>query len=779
MLKPAIKWFVTTQAKKALPNYNENLTLDGLTNPVEIIRDQWAIPHVYAQNQQDLFFAQGYLHAQDRLWQMELTRRVVAGRLCEVVGKDALDVDRLSRAFGFKRLGEQDATRLKDHELFGHLSAYIKGINAFIETMQQPPVEFKLLKIKPEKWTAADCFGMARLLALQMSQGWLHEIERMGLADKFGLEKAQELFPDYPAGNPAALKYGIETNRVVDGKLKAFEGPYLRPLGGSNNWVVAPHKMETGTAALCNDPHLLVNVPNIWYENHLVAPDYNNTGVSIPGVPMILIGHNAHIAWGATLTYADIQDTYIEDFVTPSCTQYRFGDRILKANNRTEKIYIKGEQEPHIEKVITTHHGPVILDIDEQRKLALCSKALQENDMMLGFYQINMAKDWDGFVLGCKDLTVPSLSLVYADTDQNIGYYMTGEVPIRNRPKGLLPNSGSDAKHEWKGRVPFEEMPHVFNPEQGYFYTCNHKLVDDEFPYDLGNTWMNGYRAKRLDLLLNSKEQFNFKDFAAWQLDFYCLPGVEMQDLLGRLLTEEDHNTFSGRTQQMLEQLMNWDGYLTAETIGGTVYQVLKEQLIDVVFETPKVLRAVTREKMPLFETNEFWGYDIVTLFRLLNNPASAWWKEQTPVEALCKALVATEQFLTKELGADMKTWKWGALHQMTTQHALGIKEPLDEWFNGKTVAVGGDADTVCTIAYVPGKHYSGSMIAASYRQLIDMGDFSKAQCAFPGGQSGNLESKHYQDQFDMWAKGMFKTMLWTREQVEANKAYQMEIKPA
>ncbi len=778
MLKPALKWFINSQSKKNLPNYNDTILVEALDKQVEIIRDKWGVPHIHAQSQQDLFFAQGFVHAQERLWQMELTRRVVAGRLSEVVGRDALEVDRLTRTMGFKALGEKDVERFATHDLFPIAMSYVDGINAYLETCKNLPVEFKLLKIKPEKWTAADCLGMARLVAMQMSQGWLHELERMGLAEQFGIEKAQEIFPQYPAKNPTALKYGIETNRIADGKLQAFKGPYLRPLGGSNNWVMAAHKMETGAAALCNDPHLLIGTPNIWYENHLIAPDYNNTGVSIPGLPLVLIGHNAHIAWGATLTYADIQDTYIEHFTSEKCLQYRFGGRILKAAVHTEKIYIKGEKTPHEETVIKTHHGPAILDIDKTTKITLCSKALQDNDMIISFYGLNMAKNWDDFVEACRGLTIPSLNLVYADTKDNIGYYMTGEVPLRARQKGLLPNDGFDAKHEWTGRVPFEEMPHVLNPEQGYFYTCNHKLVDDDFPHDLGNIWMNGYRAKQLDKLLSSKEIFSFKDFAAWQLDVHCEPGLQFAELVKNIKETATFNSLPGRAKTAADLLMNWDGNLTADCIGGTIYQVLKQELIDIIFDKSDAIRGrVTNPDLSIFRITEFFGYDTATILRLFDNPTSPWWKE-SPENTLATALKNTEVYLTKTIGADMKAWKWGSIHRLISQHALGVKPPLGEMLNVGNQPIGGDTDTLCQVAFLPGQQYGGTMIAASYRQLIDMGNLDNSKCIAPIGQSGNPMSPHYQDQLDMWMKGEYKPMVWSTEQIQQYKAFTAILKP-
>lgn len=780
MLKPVLKWFVHKQAKNNLPNLNETIHAPGLKSKVEIVRDQWSVPHIYAENKEDLFFAQGYVHAQERLWQMEMTRRVVSGRLSEVVGKDALNVDRIARIMGFKALGEADEKEPANAVLSPFLEHYVKGINYFIATCKYPPAEFKLLKIAMEDWTVADCFGMGRLLAMQMSQGWLHELERMGMVDAFGLEKTQEIFPEYLADNPICLKYGIETNeRKTDGTLEAFKGPYLRPLGGSNNWVVAADKMTTGAAALCNDPHLLINTPNIWYENHLVAPGYEVTGVSIPGVPLVLIGHNANIAWGATLTYADIQDTYVEKFTTEDSAQYHFGERILKASVHTEKIYIKGEKTPHEERVIKTHHGPVILNLGGTHRISLCSKALQKNEMIFGFYGLNIAEDWNGFVRACEKLTIPSLNLVYADTQDNIGYYMTGEVPIRAKAKGLLPNNGYDGLHEWTGRVPFEEMPHVLNPRQGYYYTCNNKLVTDDFPYDLGNIWMNGYRAKRLDLLINSKDKFSFEDFAAWQLDFVSIPGGEFVKLVQELQKEEAYENLSASLKKTIDLLVNWDLNLTADSVGGAIYQVLKQELIDLIFDKNTSIRgAVTQKELPIFALSEFFGHDVTAILRLFDKPDSAWWT-MTPMETLLKALEHTTTYLTERLGVNTANWKWGSLHPMVAKHALGVKPALGEIFDTGNIPIGGDTDTLCQISFVPGEHYGGkSLIGASYRQMIDMGNLANSKCIAPVGQSGNVQSPHYRDQMDAWVKGDYKPMIWTREQVEAHKLYSANINP-
>ncbi len=780
LLRPMIQWFVRRQARKNLPDYNQNQQLKGLKASVEVIRDKWGIPHIYAKTEADLFFAQGYVHAQDRLWQMELLRRVVSGRLSEVIGKDTLGIDKIARTFGFRDQAERDAKKLGNSPEDQTIIAYAKGVTAYIQQAKTLPAEYGLLRFSPEPWTPADSLAIARFLALQMSQGWLHEIERWHLAARYGLEKAEELFPEYPYSNPEPMLHGIETNKRTEELLEAFKGPFLRPIHGSNNWVVAPEKMETGHAALCNDPHLIINAPNVWYENHLVTADgYANTGVSMPGVPMILIGHNANIAWGITLSYADIQDTFIEQFVSEGSAQYHFKDRILKADVRREKIIVKGEKEAEEWLCKGTIHGPVIALIEDDKGLALSTNALRDNQMLAGFYNMNKAAGWNDFARAVQQMTVPSLNIVYADKEQNIGYYMSGEVPIRQRSKGLLPNIGYDGSHEWTGSVPFEEMPHNFNPKAGYFYTCNNKIVGDDFTHELGHTWMNGYRAKRLSQLLASKERYSLEDFAQWQLDMICLPGLDFAQLVAAQQETSAYQALPKSVQTLAQTLVDWDGNLTADSQAGVIYEVLKKELIQLIFEDKSAMQGlVSQREVSIFLVSEFFGHDVPTLLRLFERPTSNWWKE-TPEKTLLKALKQTEAFLIEELGTDRKQWQWGKLHQFVAKHALGTQDLLKGIFDIGPFPIGGDTDTLCQLANVPEQELgNSSMIGPSFRQLLDLGDWDNCLSCAPLGQSGNVLSPHYRDQLDNFLKGNYKPMLWSRAMVEAAKEYQCELQP-
>jgi penicillin amidase len=782
ILAPVLKWYINSQSSRSLPDYNKSFNVNGLNKKVKIIRDKWAVPHIEAQNEADLFFAQGFVHAQDRLWQMEMNRRIAQGRLSEIFGKIALDSDRVLRTLGFNRLGKSDWEKFKDKDTGVIGEAFCAGVNAFIQNSKNLPVEFKLLKIKPELWHPSDCLAYGRFTSFRMSYGWLHELERMQMAAEVGIEKALELQPEYPDFNPAILEKGIETYMFSDGRLDAFNGPFLPKMGGSNNWSVAANLMKEKSAVLCNDPHLGLNMPNIWYENHLISPDFEVTGVSLVGIPMVLIGHNRNIAWGATLSFVDMQDTYIEEFSDSTLAHYKFDNELLESKIIEEKINIKGSKTPHIEKVVYTQNGPVISGVlgIGNKKISIKTKCLMDNDMLNGFYRLNKAGNWNEFVDACSQIEAPSLNLNYADTENNIGYYVTGSVPIRNQNEDFLPKDGKSKEYQWTGLVPFEEMPHCLNPLHGYVFTCNNKIVNEDFPHYLGNIWMNGYRAQRLQQLFDNQKEYSIQDFAAWQQDLVSLPGLQFKALFQKL-TQNNKLPEDQLFQKAVSIFAEWDGILSSESVGGCIYQVFKQSLIDLIIGSELKNKRLAGfrgvgPKAPILHDNEFWGHDTTAILRILENPDKTKWLKTTPSETVMEAMKMTVEFLKKTFGSDLKSWKWGKLHQMTLVHVLGTQSPLDKIFNINNIDIGGDTDTLNQIAYQPGHHYGGSLTAASYRQIIDMGNFDNSICCAPTGQSGNLKSEHRKDQFDNWLNGKYKPMIWSKKQILEFKKYEMEL---
>ncbi|MGD0277587.1 MAG: penicillin acylase family protein, partial [Syntrophales bacterium] len=364
ILAPILRVGLTWMGKRHLPKTSGKLTVLGLSTPVEVIRDRWGVPHIYASKLHDLFFAQGFIHAQDRLWQMELNRRTATGRLSEMFGSVALDTDRTTRTFGFHRLGQTDWINA-DKDVREAVLSYTEGVNAFLtHPSRTMPIEFTLLGHHPEPWRPEDSMALSRIMIWQLSHAWYGEIVRTQLIEAVGPEHAAELEIHYPPQNPATLPSGIEFNRLgPDGSLLGTSGPFLQQGLGSNAWPVSGSRTNTGKPFLCNDMHLPLGMPALWYLIHMVCNQYQVTGVSLPGLPMVLVGHNAHIAWGATLAYTDCDDLYIEAFDLEKSHRYRFRDEWQQAQVIPETIHVKKQDKPHVEEVIITLHGPIISDV--------------------------------------------------------------------------------------------------------------------------------------------------------------------------------------------------------------------------------------------------------------------------------------------------------------------------------------------------------------------------------------------------------------------------------
>lgn len=761
MLANILKAIVLGFSKTRLPKMEGELKLGGLESPVKVVRDKDGIPHIYAQNLKDLAFGQGVVQAQDRLFQMELNRRLATGRLAEIVGKDAISTDKAVRTFGFHRIAQKDE-ELMDDEVRELLNSYLNGLNTFITSkVQKLPVEFGLMRIKPEPWTVNDILSFSRLMSWQMSFAWQGELAKAKLVEKVGPELAAEINPQYPVGNPIGLPNGNEMNQLdVSGAFEAINGPYLRQVGGSNAWAVSGEHTDTGKPFLCNDPHLPMLLPSIWHEVHLHTPDFEVAGVSIPCSPLVLIGHNRNIAWGITLAYTDIQDIFVEEFISDST--YRFGNEERNATIHREVIHVKGGDAIEVD-VVETHHGPIISDVANfpERRVALASSCFKPGQLMRGWLNLNQAKGWNDFVDAMKCFTSPALNIVYADVDENIGYWVTGEVPVRSKPKSMTPYNGFSGEEEWNGVVPFEEMPHCLNPESGKIVSCNHKVVTEDYPHFLGNTWMNGYRAKRVEQLLTERHKFSLKEMGRIQMDLFCTPGVELQAHYTRIsgLNEQENHA--------LGSFRAWNGHLTVDSIGGTVYQVLRTSLVSILLE--KTLGEGLLQDMtgkPFHELlagiTEMYGHDTTMLLRLLDDENSMLVKNAGGKEQLLQdALTHTANSLFEEFGNNPDKWEWGLVHQILFEHPIGKKKPFDQVFNIGPHRIGGDTDTVHQTAFFKERGYDGTLVCPSYRQLIDLGDLNRSLNMFAPGNSGQVGSPFYSNLLKPWRKGQFKKMRW------------------
>lgn len=781
LITPALRAVLTRLSKRSLPQVSGSLVLAGLGASAEVLRDHWGVPHIYAQSQADLIFAQGFVTAQDRLWQMELFRRTAQGKLSEVIGRVALDTDRAARTFGFARLGKADLAAL-DGDMREVVEAYTRGVNAFLGQKDlKLPVEFTLLGFKPQPWNELDTLALSRLMYWQMSHAWYSEIVRAQLQAAVGSEHAAEWEIEYPAMNPAILPQGIEFNRLeANGSLRGVKGPYLDRGKGSNCWAVSGQRSATGQPFLCNDMHLVASLPTIWYAAHLCGGGINASGVTMPGTPGVVVGHNERIAWGITLAFTDCEDLYLEKFDPHDPTRYEMRGEWQAAQVVEEAIIVKGKSQPVIEKVRFTGHGPVISDVVgyPEQCVAVQSMALRPSQGLRAFILLMKAKGWDDFTDAARCLNATQLNIGFADVDGNTGYWVTGTSPIRARGDGSLPSPGWTGEYEWQGEIPFEEMPHALNPESGYVLTTNQRIVGADYPHFLGRVWMNGYRARRLKEMIEGQARLSPEDFNRMQMDVTNLPSRELIQRLEGLQAPDERRT------RILAMLRAWDGKLGVDSVSGTIYEVLRYTLVRSLLE-PKIGTKMTNTLMGeafnpvLLTDHEYFGYDTVSLIRILDDPNSWWVAESGGREKLLLACLGkVDAWLTEKLGPRMEDWQWGKIHRLTFPHAMGMQKPLDRIFNRGPYPIGGDTDTPLQAALTPSDPYDNKLWSPSCRFIMDLGDWSRSQMVVPLGQSGQLGSPHYDDIINLYLNGKYFPMAWTREQVEANLETRLELKP-
>jgi penicillin amidase len=781
VVTPPLRAVLTSIGRRRLPTVSGTLKLPGLRAPVEVLRDRWGVPHLYAKSERDVYMAQGYVHAQERLWQMELNRRTANGRLSEIFGRLALDTDRTSLTFGFRRLGQADWAHAQPSTREA-MEAYAAGVNTYLDSAEyRAPIEFTLLGLKPRPWTTDDSTAFSRVMIWQLSHAWYGELLRAWMIEKVGAKHAAELEIEYPRLNPLTLPDGIEFNiRSAKGALRAARGPFLHRAMGSNAWTVAGARTTTGMPFLCNDMHLALGLPGLWFEIQLTAGGLQVGGVSLPGLPMVLVGHNGRIAWGMTLAFTDCEDLFVEQIEDGVKPRSRFGKGWKPVQVIEERIPVKGAKEPHIERILITHHGPVISDVvgASGKRLAVCSMALRSSQALAGWHRLNLARGWDDFVGAMQLIEAPQLNVPYADVEGNIGYWVTGKVPIRAKGDGRIPAPGYSADHEWIGEVPFKKMPHAFNPHRGLIVTTNQKIVSDRYPYALGKVYMNGYRARRIEQVLNARPKVGPDDFRALHLDFTCLPGIEFVGLL------QGFSTTDADAGQALELLCKWDGVLSPESVGGMLYEITRARLVRNLLE-PGLGKELTTRVMGqgmhpvLLASHEFYGHDTVAMLRMLRNPKS-WWVQQAGgrQRVLEKSLIEAVEWLRASLSTDPSQWQWGKIHRAPFDHAIGMQKPLDRIFSRGPVPVGGDTDTPCQTAVAAENPYDNRSWSPSFRQIIDLQDLSRSWITTVPGQSGRLGSSHYDDLIEPWRKGELHPMLWTRPQVEKELEGRLVLEP-
>ncbi|HEV3125116.1 MAG TPA: penicillin acylase family protein [Candidatus Dormibacteraeota bacterium] len=768
--------------RRRQPRVSGTVISEGVQAPVRIVRDRHGVPHIEAESMEDATFALGFVHAQDRGWQLELHRRLAAGRVAEFAGVAALEADRFMRRLGLMRVAEEEE-RLLEPETRRLLDAYSAGVTAVLCGGQPRPPEMVLAGIRPEPWRPAHTLAFFRAFALGLALNWDTELQRLRLLQALGAERAAALDLAYPDANPTILAETLAAAPAPAGssaRAMFEEAARWIPTGSlaaaSNNWVVDGSVTETGRPMLCNDPHLTPLVPSIWYEAHVRGGDVEAAGVTVPGSPGVVIGHNRHIAWGFTNSFADVQDLVIEEFGDASAKTVRTETGLQPTLVRDEVITVRGGMSV-VERVVETRHGPVVelFSVDgAQRGLALQWPALRPGRSADGFLQLQWAKNWNDFRNALNSVDFAPQNAVYADVDGHIGYFLTSRIPVRRRAASRVPVPG------WTGDALFErfldvaEKPQILDPPDHVIITANNRVVGEGFPHHIAFDYMNGYRAARLQQLLGGRQRMNASFMAATQLDVVCLPARELAVLLADMRCE------IREADEARQALVDWDGVMAPESAEPCVYEAFMLRLAQNVLEplVGESWRLVAGEMAhPVFGVagNITGRLTPWLLERWRDGDDSALrgrgWDE---VAALSMEQAVAD--VRRSVGPQRR-WRWGRLHTMPLVHALGVRRPLGLLFNAGRVEVGGNTDTVLQTAYLPGSYLTRGW-APSWRQIIDVGEWDACTGIHLPGQSGHPGSRHHRDLVQRWRRNQQHPLFWSPDAVSRAAESVLVLRP-
>jgi len=767
--------------RRPFPTTNGTVPVPGLEADVQVYRDSYGIPHIYASTAHDLFMAQGFIHAQDRFWQMEFWRRAGAGALSELLGESALGSDIFIRTVGWHRTAQKEFDSIEP-ELLTVLEAYAEGVNAYIDTHRgRLGLEFTVLaltgqssEIKP--WTPLNTLTWAKMMAWDLGGNMQDELTRANIVARVGSPHLSTLMPPYNPNHPVIVPQPMLSASAKSVPSEAYD---LHFFGegkdiGSNSWVLSPDRSQTGSAILANDPHLGIQMPSIWYEIGLhcdpVGPEcpFNVVGASFASAPGVIIGHNEQIAWGVTNLGPDVQDLFVERINPENPNQYEFKGEWHDMQIIREVINVAGEDEPVVVHARLTHHGPIINDVVGGEEaawafgwepLALSWTALEPSQLIQSVLLLDQAKNWEDFRTALSFWDVPSQNVVYADVEGNIGYQSPGKIPIRASGDGSIPVPGWNGDYEWQGYIPFEALPRSFNPPEGYIITANNAVVDSDYPYFITNDWSPGYRASRIQQLLTAQETFSLEDMQRIQGD---TTAFDVEQLLPVFLALEPEEA---RLKQAIDLLREWNGQSIRSSRGAALFEALRLQSIDHIFGDELGEQLLQRSR---------WNLNIA-LAKILPEEESPWYDDlDTPdtesrEAILLQALDAAVEQLTDQLGKDMNDWRWGDLHTATFRNqtlgesGIGLIERI---FNRGPVAVDGTLASINNTSYSMGTPFTVSTVP-SYRQIIHLGDFSASVSMHTTGQSGHAFHPHYNDMIDPWRNIEYHPMLWEKTNVE------------
>lgn len=747
----------------------------NVTSAAEIYRDEYGIPHIIAETMEDLFFAQGYAQAQDRLWQMDMNRRAVSGKLSEILGEDMVETDLFTLTVGFYRAAELNYS-LMDPDIITLFDAYSAGINTYIENNRgKLSPEFSLIGYNPEPWTAVDSLAIGVYMSWYLGGNMQAELFHSALVEQVGMNLALEIFPDYPVYGPVITSTSSDSRTAAENKVeKLVRLSRIAELGGktryvpglgSNNWVISGDLAPGQGALLANDMHLAMGLPSIWHNAHLILEGKMNvTGVVFPGVPGIIVGFNDYIAWGFTNTGPDVQDLYILELNPANPQQYWYMNQWVDAEVIIEEFMVRGEAEPRQVEVMKSHFGPVISSVvDLEVPMSLRWTALEgtrEFDAILGYME---ASNWDEFTSALENFMTPTQNMVYADREGNIGYRANGLIPIRRSGNGLLPVDGTTDEFEWVGYIPYDELPTLYNPPEGIIVTANHRVVDDDYPYFITASWAPPYRAMGIWRDLEGREKLTLEDMIRAQTSFYNTQAEILGPVfIGTLKKAVLDNTEKAALDLFEEWLMN--PVETADQVGPTIYNTLYMLMLENTF--------ADEMGEDLYERFLHYRASSNAFDRMILSGESGWFNNietdvrETRDDIVVKAFKDTVAFLGTTLSSDPAGWTWGRLHTITLKHNIGSNSFLARFFNHGPYPIGGGFHSPASMSYQLTDPY-GVTHSAPWRYMIDLSDH-RALDALAGGSSGHPYSKHYNDQTAMWLAGEYKEMIFQPEAVRA-----------
>jgi penicillin amidase len=756
--------------RRSWPETQGTVQLPGLHAMVEVVRDVHGVPTIYAQSLGDMFFAQGYVHAQDRLWQMDMQRRIGLGRLSEILGEPTLETDLLFRTIGTNRSAQQDLAHLTPDDRTA-LQHYADGVNAYIaQHRDRLPLEYSVLNIQPERWEPLHTLAWIKVMQLNLSSSWSDDLLRARLADSIGSERLSELMPSYPVDAPTVIpaesvSVGSPSVERATQALAILNVPLDgAAIGlGSNGWVVGPERTVSGRPLLANDPHLQFGIPAIWYMMKLHAPGYTTTGATMPGTIGVVIGHNEQLAWGMTNLPADVQDLYIERLDPQNADAYAVDGTYRLFEIVPETVYVKGRSSPLIRNIKIGRHGPLLNDVVDGLEQPLALKwqpATRPSTLVAAIMRMNQARTWSEFQDGLRLWDAPMQHVVFADRDGNIGYYSAGHAPIRDKPFGATPIPGWTSAYEWNGTIPFEDLPHTLNPPDGLIVTANNKPINDQYPYYLDGAWASPNRANRIIDHLTSKQYLSVDDMVAAQADDLSIVAQQLVPLVLEIPVD-------GATATAAQQaLATWNFRLDSDAVGAGIFEVFYLQLV----------RQIVQDELGTDLSNHYVGRSSKALFvaGLLHDPDNLWWDNTATPDrenrdaTIAAAFEQTVAWWQRQHGESVDQWTWGRIHTTTFQHAVLGNVPLvGSFFNVSAGPTSGGSETPQANSFRTfGESYQ-VVFGPGYRQIIDVGNWEAGLAIISVGQSGHPFHPHYGDMAPLWRDMRYVPLRWSETSVD------------